>query len=175
MPVRIRIFVALIALTLAFSVPALAQSGHDHNAAPADTAQPAQPTVDPNKTDLLHQEFVAKTAELRGKLTAKRAELETLLATKPGDEGAVKKLVADIAVLEGTLLEKTTLFRIRMAKETGMPIRMTRNMENMGGAGGMMGGAGGGMCGKGKGMADKTPAPATGAAKTATPPAAETK
>ena len=137
---------ALMALTLSLAVPALAQSTHDQHAAPAEAATAAL-AVDPAKADLLHQEFVAKTAELRGKLIARRAELETLLTTKPGDEAAVKKLTGDIAALRGQLFEQTTLFRIRFAKETGTPIRMTRGFGHMGGQGmdmckGMMSGKG---------------------------------
>lgn len=97
---------------------------------------------------------MAKTAELRGKITARQAELETLLATKPDDEAAIKKLAADIATLRGALFEQTTLFRVRFAKETGTPIRMTRGLDHMGGHGGMMGvGPAMDMCGdKGKAM-----------------------
>ena len=129
---------AALALTLALAVPALAQTTHQHNApAPAaqaaatDTAKPAAatPTVDPNKAYLLHQEYVAKTAELRGKLAARQAELETQLATKPDDATAVEKLVTEISTLRGQLLEQTTRFRIRYAKETGTPIRMTQEFS----------------------------------------------
>jgi hypothetical protein len=147
---------AILALSLALTVPALAQSTHEQHAAPATAAKTA-PAVDSNKADLLHQEYVAKTAELRGKLTAKQAELETLLATKPDDTAAIKKLSAEISTLRGSLLEQTALFRVRFAKETGTPIRMTRNLEHMGGMMGMMGmmgekGMGMECMGKDKGM-----------------------
>jgi len=127
---------AVIALSLALTVPALAQSTHQQHAAPAvaapaDAAK-AAPAVDPAKADVLNQEYVAKTAELRGKITAKKAELEAQLATKPDDTAAVKRLVADIAALRGQLDEQTTLFRIRYAKETNTPIRMTRGFGHMG-------------------------------------------
>jgi len=149
---------ASLALSLLLTVPVLAQTAHQQHVAPADAAKTA-PAIDPDKAYLLHQEYVSKTAELRGKLTAKQAELETLLATKPQDEAAVKKLTSDISALRGALFEQTTLFRIRFAKETGMPIRMTHGfgahggqmMEGMmgGGMGGMMGGGMGGMMGGG--------------------------
>ena len=128
---------ALVALTLTLAVPAFAQSPHAHGAA-ADAAKAAA-AVDPDKAYLLHQEYVAKTGELRGKIAARQAELETLLAAKPGDEAAVRKLAGEISALRGQLFEQTTLFRIRVAKETGMPIRMTRGLEHMGGKAGMMG------------------------------------
>lgn len=128
----------LLALTLALTVPALAQS--THHPAPAASTAKAAPAVDQNKVDLLRQEYVANTAELRGKIIARQAGLETLLATKPNDEAAVKKLVAEIAGLRGKLYEQTTLFRLRFAKETGMPIRMTRGMGM--GMGAMMSGTG---------------------------------
>ncbi|MFU2209370.1 periplasmic heavy metal sensor [Solidesulfovibrio sp. C21] len=141
---------AALALTLALAVPALAQTTHQHNApaAPAvttdtaKTATPAAPPVDPNKVYLLRQDYIAKTAELRGKLVARQAELETLLATKPGDTAAVTKLTTEISALRGKLFEQDTLFRIRYAKETGTPIRMTRHMGRMEGMmmDGMMGG-----------------------------------
>ena len=153
MRTRIRI-PAILALSLALAIPALAQTTHDNHAAPAGAPQ-AAPTVDPEKVDLLHLEFMAKTAELRGKLLAKQAELETLLVAKPGDEAAVKKLVAEISTLRGALLEQTTLFRIRFAKETGMPIRLTRGLGRIGGHGGMAAAPGGDMCGKGKDMMGK--------------------
>jgi len=133
---RIRI-PALLALTLALAVPALAQSTPQH--APAGPGQMAMPAgqmampADPNKADLLHQEYVAKTAELHGKIKAREAELETQLATKPDDTAAVKKLTTDIAALRGQLYEQTTLFRVRYAKETGTPIRQTRGFGHKGG------------------------------------------
>lgn len=176
---------AAIALSLILTVPALAQSTHQqHAAAPADAAKAAAPAVDPDKAYALNQEYVAKTAELRGKITAKKAELEALLVSKPDDTAAVKKLVADIAALRGQLDEQTTLFRIRYAKETGTPMRLTHDFGHKGmmdgkdmegckmmGKGMMMGGmdhgAGkGGMMmgmdqGQGKGM--NMPVPATDA------------
>lgn len=131
---------AALALTLALAVPALAQSTTPGNTtAPANatvqagTAQKAAPTVDPNKAYLLHQEFIAKTAELRGKIAAKSAELETQLATKPDDTAAITKLTTEIGTLRAQLLVQTTQFRIRYAKETGTPIRMTRGMSHMDG------------------------------------------
>lgn len=129
---------AMLALSLALAVPALAQTTHDQHAAPAVAAK-AAPAIDSGKADLLHQEYVAKTAEQRGKLTAKQAELETLLATKPDDAAAIKKLTTEISTLRGSLFEQATLFRVRFAKETGTPIRMTRNLDSMGGHGSMMG------------------------------------
>ena len=124
---------AVIALSLALTVPALAQSTHQQHAAAATAdAAKAAPAVDPNKAYVLNQEYVAKTAELRGKITAKKAELEAQLATRPDDTAVVKKLVADIAALRGQLDEQTTLFRIRYAKETNTPIRMTRGFGHRG-------------------------------------------
>lgn len=150
---------AILALTLALTLPTLAQSAQTPHAAQPDatktTTQKPTPPVDPNKTYLLHEEYVAKTAELRGKVIARQAELETLLATKPDNEAAVKKLVAEITTLRGQLLEQTTLFRIRFAKETGTPMRMTRGMNGLGfhgGQGGMMQGMAGQDCMSGKGM-----------------------
>ena len=148
---------AVIALSLALTVPALAQSTHPQNApaqAPAEAAK-AAPTVDPNKAYLLHEEYVAQTAALRGQLTAKKAQLETQLATKPDDTAAIKKLVAEIASLRGQLDEQTVLFRIRYAKETGTPLRQTLHLGD--GHDGMMAGMGQGgmdcmMMGKGKGQ-----------------------
>ena len=104
--------------------------------------------MDQAKVALLHEEYVAKTAELRGKITARQAELETLLATKPGDEAAIKKLVAEISTMRGSLYEQTTLFRLRFAKETGLPLHMTRGMDGMGHHG-MMGPGKGPMMGAG--------------------------
>lgn len=139
---------AALAFALLLSVPALSQAAKEA-AAPAANATAATstlltPKVDPDKAYLLKQEFVAKTAELHGKLTAREAELETLLATKPGDEAAIKKLAAEISGLRGQLFEQKTLYRLRYAKETGTPIRETRHMM-----GGMMGGMSGGMQGGG--------------------------
>ncbi|EFL49968.1 conserved hypothetical protein [Solidesulfovibrio fructosivorans JJ]] len=141
---------AALALTLALTVPALAQTIHQHNTPAATTAKTdttktdatAAKTVDPNKVYLLRQDYIAKTAELRGKLVARQAELETLLATKPDDTTAVTKLTTEISALRGKLFEQDTLFRIRYAKETGTPIRMTRHMGRMEGMmmDGMMGG-----------------------------------
>ncbi len=144
---------AIVALSLALAVPALAQSGHQQHAgaAPAEAAK-AAPAVDPDKAYVLNQEYVAKTAELRGKITAKKAELETLLATKADDTAAVKKLVAELSALRGQLDEQTTLFRIRYAKETGTPIRLTRDFGHQGGMMGEKGMEGCMMMGKGKGM-----------------------
>jgi len=161
---------AILALTLALTVPALAlaQSTHQGHTAPGAATSPAAkiaPAVDPDKCDLLRQEYVAKTAELRGKITARQAELETLLATKPGDEAAIKKLVVEISTLRGNLYEQTTLFRLRFAKETGTPIRLTREMGRMGGHGPMMGldmcqgKDGGKMMGMGKMMMDMQKGP----------------
>ena len=127
---------AVLALSLALAVPALAQSTHQHPApaaaASADAAKTA-PAVDKDKAYLLHQEYIAKTAELRGKIAARQAELETLLATKPDDTAAVKKLTAELGAMRGQLFEQTTLFRIRYAKETGTPMRMTRGFGHMDG------------------------------------------
>ena len=148
------------ALVVAFllSAPVAGYSAHDHGApaaqAPGDAGK-AAPAVDPDKAYLLKQEFTAKTAELRGKIKAREADLEVLLATKPGDEAAVKKLAADIAALRGQLAEQTVLFRLRYAKETGTPIRQTLHLGS--GHDGMMAGMGEGgmdckMMGKDKGM-----------------------
>ncbi|EHJ47696.1 hypothetical protein DFW101_1688 [Solidesulfovibrio carbinoliphilus subsp. oakridgensis] len=147
---------AILALTLALAVPALAQTPMQHPAggAMAMPAAKAVPAADPAKADLLHQEFVAKTAELHGRITAREAELEAQLATNPDETAAVKKLTADIATLRGQLFEQATLFRIRYAKETGTPIRDTRGVMGHMGKGMMMGGKGmdGGCMMMGKGM-----------------------
>jgi hypothetical protein len=147
---------AVVALTLALAVPALAQTPMQHPAgAMAMPAAKAAPAVDPAKADLLHQEFVAKTAELHGKITAREAELETQLATNPDDTAAIKKITTDIANLRGQLYEQATLFRVRYAKETGTPIRDTRGMmHHMDKGMMMMGGKGmdGGCMMMGKGM-----------------------
>ena len=138
-------FGVITALTLSLAIPAMAQTSHQQHAAPpADAAKTATPAVNPDKAYLLHQEYVAKTAELRGKITGKQAELEALLATRPDDDAAIKKLAGEISALRGQLFEQTTLFRVRFAKETGMPMRMTQGFEHMmGGKGGtMMGGRG---------------------------------
>ncbi|MFP5260014.1 MAG: hypothetical protein ACLGQH_13410 [Acidobacteriota bacterium] len=139
---------AALAFALLLSVPALGQAAKEAAApaanAPAVTSAPVAPKVDQDKAYLLRQEFVAKTAELHGKITAREAELETLLATKPGDEAAIKKLAAEISGLRGQLFEQKTLYRLRFAKETGTPIRETHHMM-----GGMMGGMQGGMMGSG--------------------------
>ena len=142
---------AALALTLALAIPALAQTQHQQHATGADAAKTA-PAVDADKVALLHEEYVAKTAELRGKITARQAELETLLVTKPGEEAAIKKLVAEISALRGTLYEQTTLFRLRFAKEAGVSLQMTRGMDGLGGHHGMgslMGPGRGGMSGPG--------------------------
>lgn len=148
---------ATLALALLLSAPVLGHAAHEHGAPAADAAAGAKaaPAVDPDKAYLLKQEYVAKTAELHGKLKAREAELETVLATKPGDEAAIKKLAAEISTLRGQLFEQTTQYRLRYAKETGTPIRQTRHL---GGKGGMMDGMMGDdgmeckMMGKGMGM-----------------------
>ena len=66
--------------------------------------------------------------ELRGKLWAKQAELEILLASKPDDAAAIKTLAGEILNLRGTLFERTIEFRLRLAKEAGLPIRASRNL-----------------------------------------------
>ncbi|OLN25664.1 hypothetical protein DVDV_3172 [Desulfovibrio sp. DV] len=154
---------AALVVAVLLSVPTLGQAAHDQHGAPAGDAQ-STPAVDPDKAYLLKQEFVARTAELHGKIKAREAELETALATKPGDEAAVKKLTAEISTLRGQLFEQTTLFRLRYAKETGVSIRHTRHvaghgdmmMDGMKGDGGMdckmMGKGMGGMDHDGKGM-----------------------
>lgn len=131
---------AMLALSLILTVPALAQSTHKTNPA-TPAAETATTAPNPDKVFLLKQEYVAKTAELRGKITARQAELEVLLAGKPDDTAAIKKLTAEIGGLRGQLFEQTTLFRVRFAKETGIPMRMTRHMLGMGGM--MDGGKGG--------------------------------
>ena len=164
---RTKIFVpAALAFAFFLSTPVLGNAAHEQHGAPGAQApgEPgkAGPAVDPDKAYLLKQEFVAKTGELHGKLKAREAELETTLATKPGDDGAIKKLTTEISALRGQLFEQTTQFRLRYAKETGVPIRMT---QHLGGKGGMMDGmmGDGGMdckmmqdmgkgMGKGKGM-----------------------
>lgn len=148
---------AALAAALILSLPVASRAAQEHPghvAAPAKPAAPA-PAVDPDKAYLLKQEFTAKTAELRGKIKAREADLEILLATKPGDEASVKKLAGDIAVLRGQLAEQTVLFRLRYAKETGTPLRQTLHLG--GGHDGMMAGMGQGgmdcmMLGKGQGM-----------------------
>jgi hypothetical protein len=129
---------AALAAALLLTLPVPGQAAHEHGAPAADTA-PADPAVNPDKAYLLKQEFTAKTAELRGKIKAREADLEILLATKPGDEAAVKKLAADISALRGQLFEQTTLFRQRYAKETGTPLRQTLHLgagkDGMGDAG----------------------------------------
>lgn len=153
---------AILALTLALAVPSLAQSTHQHGApaapsgdaakaAPAGDAAKTTPAVDPAKADLLRQEFTAKTAELAGRVTAREAELETLLATRPDDTAAITKMTSEIGALRGQLLEQTTLFRLRYAKETGVPVSQTRDFGHKAGHGG--GGKDGCMMmGKDKGM-----------------------
>ena len=148
---------AALAAALILSLPAASRAAQEHQGHVADPAKPAAaaPAVDPDKAYLLKQEFTAKTAELRGKIKAREADLEVLLATKPGDEAAVKKLAGDIAALRGQLAEQTVLFRLRYAKETGTPIRQTLHLGS--GHDGMMAGMGQGgmdcmMMGKGKGQ-----------------------
>lgn len=148
---------AALAAALILSLPVASRAAQEHAGHVADPAKPAAaaPAVDPDKAYLLKQEFTAKTAELRGKIKAREADLEILLATKPGDEAAVKKLAGDLAALRGQLAEQTVLFRLRYAKETGTPIRQTLHLG--GGHDGMMAGMGQGgmdcmMMGKGKGQ-----------------------
>lgn len=147
---------AALAAALILSLPAASRAAQEHPGHVADPAKPAAsaPAVDPDKAYLLKQEFTAKTAELRGKIKAREADLEILLATKPGDEATVKKLAGDIAALRGQLAEQTVLFRLRYAKETGTPIRQTLHLGS--GHDGMMAGMGEGgmdckMMGKGQG------------------------
>lgn len=172
---RTKIFIpAALAFVFLLSVPALGNAAHEQHGAPgAQTPETGKDAaaVDPEKAYLLKQEFVAKTAELQGKLKAREAELETTLATKPGDEAAIKKLTADISALRGQLFEQTTLYRLRFAKETGTPIRKT---QDLGGKPGMMEGMMGGdgmdckMMGKsGMGGMDHGAMPAAPAAKEA--------
>lgn len=107
----------LSALALALSAPVLAQPGG-----------PKAPRIDRAKAYLVQQEFITATGEARGKLMAKRAELETLLVTKADDATAIKKVVDEISALRATLLEQTVQFRLRLAKEAGVPIAFTRRM-----------------------------------------------
>ena len=108
----------LAAVALVVAAPSLAQPG------PAGKA----PQIDRAKAYLVEQEFIAATGEARGKLIAKRAELETVLATKAGDAAAIKKVVDEISALRATLLEQTVQFRLRLAKEAGVPIAFTHRM-----------------------------------------------
>ena len=153
---RINVFApAALAAVMLLSLPAIGLTAKEHGGHVADPAKAAAPAVDTEKAYLLKQEFTAKTAELRGKIKAREADLEILLATKPGDEAAVKKLAGDLAALRGQLAEQTVLFRLRYAKETGTPIRQTLHLG--GGHDGMMAGMGQGgmdcmMMGKGKGQ-----------------------
>ncbi len=153
---RITVFApAALAAAMLLSLPAIGLTAQEHGGHVADPAKAAAPAVDPDKAYLLKQEFTAKTAELRGKIKAREADLEILLATKPGDEAAVKKLAGDIAALRGQLAEQTVLFRLRYAKETGTPIRQTLHLGS--GHDGMMAGMGEGgmdckMMGKGMGQ-----------------------
>lgn len=132
---------AALAAALILSLPVAGLTAHEqgHAADPAKPASPA-PAVDPDKAYQLTQELTAKTAELRGKIKAREADLEILLATKPGDEAAVKKLAADISALRAQLYEQTTLFRLRYARETGTPLRQTLRLGDAGSRPGMMGG-----------------------------------
>lgn len=130
---------AALAFAFLLSAPVLGNAAHEQHGAPGAQA-PAEagkagPAADPEKAYLLNQEYVAKTAELHGKLKAREAELETTLATKPGEEATIKKLITEISSLRGQLFEQKTLFRLRYAKETGTPIRMT---QHLGGKAGMM-------------------------------------
>jgi hypothetical protein len=109
------LMVSALALTLA--APALAQPGSGKG-----------PQIDRAKAYLVEQEFIAATGEARGKLMAKRAELETVLATKADDAAAIKKVVDEISALRTTLLEQTVQFRLRLSKEAGVPIAFTRRM-----------------------------------------------
>ena len=113
----IRILV-LAALTLTLATPVLAQPGPPGKG----------PRIDNAKAYLVEQEFIAATGEARGKLMAKRAELETVLATKADDAAAIKKVVDEISALRATLLEQTVQFRLRLSKEAGVPIAFTRRM-----------------------------------------------
>ena len=146
---RTKIFVpAALAFAFLLSAPVLGNAAHEQHGAPGaqapgETGKPG-PAVDAVKAYLLNQEYVAKTAELHGKLKAREAELETTLATKPGEEAAIKKLTTEISSLRAQLFEQKTLFRLRYAKETGTPIRLTQHlgskagmMEGMMGDGGM--------------------------------------
>ena len=99
----IRILV-LAALTLTLATPVLAQPGPPGKG----------PRIDNAKAYLVEQEFIAATGEARGKLMAKRAELETVLATKADDAAAIKKVVDEISALRAT--------------EAGVPIAFTRRM-----------------------------------------------
>ena len=122
----------LLCLTLGLSCPALAQ-----RPAPAR----AIPGMDQEKAYLIGQEYVAATGELRGRMAAKRAELETVLATKPDDAAAIKALVGEIAAMRTSLFEQSVQFRLRLAKEAGVPVRYSRHlgMFGLGGPRGMMG------------------------------------
>lgn len=131
---KLKFVPAALAVAFLLSIPTLGLAAHEQHGVPAGDAKTA-PAVDPDKAYLLKQEFVAKTAELHGKVKAREAELEATLATKPGDEAAIKKLTAEISTLRGQIFEQTTLFRLHYAKETGTPIRLT---QHMGGHGGMM-------------------------------------
>lgn len=123
---------AMVILSLALATPALAQAQAKPKAEPAKAEAKAEtakaPAVDRDKAYVLQQEFVAATAELRGKLMAKQAELEVLLATKPDEADTIKAAVAEISALRATLFERTVELRLRLAKEAGLPMRASRQI-----------------------------------------------
>ncbi|EFL51734.1 putative zinc resistance-associated protein precursor [Solidesulfovibrio fructosivorans JJ]] len=67
----------------------------------------------------LHDDYAAKTAQLRADLGVKRAELNALAVAQNPDQAKIDALTKEIGDMQGKLLAARTTFRIQVNKEIG--------------------------------------------------------
>lgn len=84
----------------------------------------------------LHDDYAAKTAQLRADLGVKRAELNALAVAQNPDQTKIDALTKEIGDMQGKLLSARTAFRIQVTKEIGP---MGYGPMGWGGRGGMGG------------------------------------
>ena len=68
------------------------------------------------KLDELDQKFFNETADLRGKIWSKRAELGSLLNAQNPDENKIRALQKEISTLKGQMAEKRLTYRLEARK-----------------------------------------------------------